>query len=242
MPKKRRRGAPRVLPVQAAQREDGLLALRVGGVTQSVSAPPDAAAGADLASAGDWALMLPPGCPASALMLGLGGGTTATLLARRCPGVRMVGVERDATVLTLAREAFGLGALAGLEVVEADAFAWVAAQFRDDGALQPDAARFDLICVDLFEAGRLAIGTLATPFLRQIAALVAPGGVVTCNLMVTGRTPEQLHRLRRVFHIARELRLGGNLVVHLTPLPHDTQAPDVGVTADAPPTPPPPPK
>ncbi|MGH2486978.1 MAG: hypothetical protein ACRDHE_13290, partial [Ktedonobacterales bacterium] len=74
--------------------------------------------------------------------------------------------------------------------------------------------RFDLICLDLFEAGRLALGTLATPFLRQVGALLAPGGVLTVNLMVTGRTPEQLHRLQRVFRIVRELRLRGNLVVH----------------------------
>lgn len=242
MPKKRRHGTPRILPVQVAQREDGRLALQVAGVTQSVSVPD--AANADTSGAGYWELMLPPGCPASALLLGLGGGTTATLLARRCPGARMVGVERDAAVLALAREAFGLDTLAGLEVVEADAFAWVAVQFDGDGALWPDAVRFDLICVDLFEAGRLVAGTLATPFLRQLAALVAPGGVVTCNLMVTGRTPEQLHRLRRVFHIERELRLRGNLVVYLTPLPHEppAQASDTGVTADAPPTPPPPPQ
>lgn len=236
MPKKRRHGAPRVLPVRVTQREDGLLALQVGGVTQSVSVPD--AAGDAPPGAAYWALMLPPGCPANALLLGLGGGTTATLLARRCPGVHMVGVERDAEVLAIARETFGLGAIAGLEVVEADAFAWAAAQLDEEGAPWPDVTRFDLICVDLFEGGRLVAGTLATPFLRQLAALVAPGGMVACNLMVTGRTPEQLHRLQRVFHIERELRLRGNLIVHLKPLAQEEQRAGAGVTADAPPTPP----
>lgn len=244
MPKKRRHGVPRALPVRVAPREDGRLALQVGGVTQSVSVPEatGAADDADPASAGYWALMLPPACPQSALLLGLGGGTTATLLARRCPGARMLGIERDMEVLALAREAFGLGALVGLEVMEADAFAWVATQYDSDGAPWPDGARFDLICVDLFEAGRLAAGTLATPFLRRLAALLTPNGVVTLNLMVTGRTPEQLHRLRRVFHIEREVRLRGNLVVHLTPLPHQEQASSADVTVGAPPTPPPPPR
>lgn len=208
MPKKRRHGATRTLPVKLAPREGGGLALQIGGVTQSVSDPED----------GYWGLMLPPGCPQRALLLGLGGGTVATLLERRCPEARLVGVECNAEVLALAREAFGLGALPRLRVVEADAFAWVAAQFDDDGALAADAERFDLICVDLFEAGRLVAGTLATPFLRQLAALLAPDGVVSINLMVTGRTPEQLHRLRRVFSIEREQRLRGNLVSHLTPL------------------------
>lgn len=219
MPKKRRRGTPRTLPVRVAAREDGRLALLVGGVTQSISmAEVEGAAPVD----GYWGLMLPPECPRQALLLGLGGGAVATLLARRCPRARMVGVERDAEVLRLARESFGLDALAGLRVEQADAFLWVDAQFTDDGGLAAGAMRYDLICVDLFEAGRLAAGTLATPFLRQIAALLTPGGVATFNLMVTGRTPEQLHRLRRVFSVVREQRLRGNLVVHLTPLPHDT--------------------
>lgn len=219
MPKKRRRGTPRTLPVRVATREDGRLALLVGGVTQSISmAEVEGAAPVD----GYWGLMLPPECPRQALLLGLGGGAVATLLARRCPRARMVGVERDAEVLRLARESFGLDALAGLRVEQADAFLWVDAQFTDDGGLAAGAMRYDLICVDLFEAGRLAAGTLATPFLRQIAALLTPGGVATFNLMVTGRTPEQLHRLRRVFSVVREQRLRGNLVVHLTPLPHDT--------------------
>ena len=219
MPKKRRRGTPRTLPVRVATREDGRLALLVGGVTQSISmAEVEGAAPVD----GYWGLMLPPECPRQALLLGLGGGAVATLLARRCPRARMVGVERDAEVLRLARKSFGLDALAGLRVEQADAFLWVDAQFTDDGGLAAGAMRYDLICVDLFEAGRLAAGTLATPFLRQIAALLTPGGVATFNLMVTGRTPEQLHRLRRVFSVVREQRLRGNLVVHLTPLPHDT--------------------
>lgn len=212
MPKKRRHGTPRNLPVRLAQREGGGLALQVGGVTQSISVPEGAALD------GYWALMPPPGCPRNALLLGLGGGAVATLLARRCPDALLVGVERDATVLALAYEAFGLLTLPHLRVVEADAFTWVAAQFGADGALTGAAERFDLICVDLFEAGRLSAGTLATAFLRQVAALLASGGVASFNLMLTGRTPEQLHRLRRVFAVQRELRLRGNLVVHLTPL------------------------
>lgn len=217
MPKKRRRGAPRVLPVRVTRREDGRLALEVGGVTQSVTMPEGEAS--DAASQGYWGLMLPPDCPRRALLLGLGGGAVATLLARRCPQTRIVGIERDPAVLALALDAFGLRALPGLTIVEADAFAWVEAQRGEELDLAEGAERFDLICVDLFEAGRLAAGTLATAFLRRIAALLEPDGVATFNLMVTRRTPEQLHRLRRVFHIQRELRLHGNLVVHLTPLP-----------------------
>jgi SAM-dependent methyltransferase len=218
--RRRRRTQPRRLPVTTSPREGWGTALEVGGVVQSVSvpasSPDDASAPQDAEprpgpGGGYWGLLLPPGCPGRALLLGLGAGTVAQLLARRCPDTALVGIERDPEVLVVAREAFALDSLARLEVVEADAFTWVAEH------VVSAPGTFDLICLDLFEAGRLAPGTLATPFLRQLAALLAPGGTLTVNLMVTARTPEQVQRLRRVFIVMRELRLRGNLVVHARP-------------------------
>lgn len=222
MTKKRRRARPRHLPITIAPREGWGIALEVGGVVQSVSVPnrhggeyedaPAQNGPRPAPGGGYWGLMLPAGCPRRALILGLGAGTVAHLLAGRCPGVRITGVERDAEVLAVARAEFDLDAIPHLEVIEADAFAWVEAA----SAASPGV--YDLVCLDLFEAGRLALGTLATPFLRQIAALLAPGGTLTVNLMVTARTPDQLHRIQRVFAITRELRLRGNLVLHARPL------------------------
>lgn len=231
MAKKRRRGGARHLPVRITPREGWGIALEVAGVVQSVSVPDDEEAHTNGASAiayndepqpgpggGYWGLMLPPGCPRRALLLGLGGGTVAALLARRCPDVEIVGVDHDPNVLAVARSGFGLDALPQLRVEQADAFAWIAEQ----SAREQEA--FDLICLDLFQAGRLALGALATPFLRQVAALLTPDGTLTVNLMVTARTPDQIHRLQRVFTVRRELRLRGNLVVHATVAPGD----DVG--------------
>jgi spermidine synthase len=156
--------------------------------------------------------MLPHTCPRRALIVGLGGGTVAALLARRCAGVEIVGVERDETVLALARAEFGLDEIAGLRVVVADAFAEVAARAeREPGG-------YDYICLDLYEGGRLAPGTLATAFLRQLAALLAPSGTLAVNLLVTGRLGEQQHRLRRVFAVVEERRTRGNVVVLARPL------------------------
>ena len=219
MAKKRRHKATRRLPVSTAPRENWGIALEVGGVVQSVSVPADMAVSMDASEepqpgpgGGYWGLLLPPECARRALLLGLGGGTVAHLLARRCPDAEMVGVERNAEVIAVARGDFELDALSRLTIVEADAFAWVA----EHAIGEPGS--FDLICLDLFEAGRLAPGALATPFLRQLALLLASGGTLTVNLMVTARTPDQLHRLRRVFEPTRELRLRGNLVVHAVPL------------------------
>jgi spermidine synthase len=226
MAKKRRHKAPRRQVIASAPRAGGGRALEVDGVVQSVSVDAEPAHGragvagtadeTSLASTTDvapgalgyWELMLPDSCPRRALVLGLGGGTVAALLARRCHGVSLVGVERDETVLALARTEFGLDAIPSLAVVVTDAFAEVAERAeREPGS-------YDYICLDLYEGDRLAPGSLATAFLRQLATLLDPRGTLAVNLLITGRLGEQMRRLRRVFEIERERRTRGNIVVH----------------------------
>lgn len=231
MPKKRRNKGPRRHSVQSTPRAGGGRALEVDGVVQSVDlthspspcgrgepesardpslcSPPRVGEGPGERSAGYWESLPPPGCPRRALIVGLGGGTVAALLARRCPGVAMVGIERDETVLALARLEFGLDEIDGLRVVVADAFADIPMRAEREPGV------YDYICLDLYEGGRLAPGTLATAFLRQLATLLTSDGILGVNLLVTGRLGEQLHRLRRVFVIERERRTRGNLVVHV---------------------------
>ena len=210
MAKKRRRTESRRVPVRVTVRENWGIALEVDGVVQSVSLPvqedetDDCSATQQIAEnsephpgphGGYWGLLVPPECPRRALLLGLGGGTVAHLLARRCPETEITGIEHDPQVLMVARSEFGLETLPQLTIVEADAFAWVAEQCE---TAESDSRGYDLICLDLFQAGQLAQGVLATPFLRQVAQLIAPDGLLTVNLMVTARTPDQLHRLERV--------------------------------------------
>lgn len=243
MAKKSRRKGPRRRHVEITPREGGGSALEVDGVVQSISvehhvrhhaghhagrgeterivgarpvspaSPADSPSGTPTTRLGYWELLLPPpdACPKRALLLGLGAGTVAALLARACPGVAMVGIERDETVLTLARLEFGLDEILGLEVVVADAFAEVVQR------AEREPASYDFICLDLYESGRLAPGSLATTFLRQLATLLTPSGTLSVNLIVTGRQGEQLRRLARVFVVLRERRLRGNLVLHARP-------------------------
>jgi spermidine synthase len=206
----RRRKHPRQLPVRVTNRAEGMVALEVGGVVQSVVPVAGTPSGA---IAGYWAAMLPEQCPRRVAVLGLGAGSIARLLADRCPGVEMVGVERDEGVLATARGELQLDEVPGLTVVLADAFTWVAQEAeRAPGG-------YDLVCLDLFDAGRLVAGTLATAFLREVARLLSEQGMLAVNLMVTGRLTEQLHRLERVFRLERSVRVRGNLVAHMRPLP-----------------------
>jgi len=184
--------------------EDGRKVLRVGGVIQSVAV--DAAHVPDV-----WDAMLPEARPASALILGLGGGTIAALMTRRWGPLPIVGVEYDPAVAHLARHEFGLAALPNVEIVVDDAFAYVR---RCDRC-------FDAICVDLYVAGKMTHGVLAAPFLRDVARLLAPGGVAAFNLWRSAALPDQIRRLARHLAIVGQVAVDDNIVVRAT-RPTDT--------------------
>ena len=180
--------------------EAGRKVLRVGGVIQSVSV--DDAYARDV-----WDAMLPQERPANALILGLGGGTIASLLVQRWGPVPIVGVERDPVVAWLAEHEFGLAALPNVEIVVADAFAYVRRCQR----------QFDAICVDLYVAGRMSHGVLGGAFLRDIERLLTTEGTVTVNLWRTPYLSDQLQRLRRSLDVRELTAVDENVVVSCGP-------------------------
>ncbi len=177
--------------------EDGKTLLRVEGVIQSVVVD-------DHHEPDVWDAMIPSVRPHSALILGLGGGTIASLLTRRYGAMPIVGVERDARVVTIARDAFGLGRLAHVQIVLADARQFVA----------DCRAAFGLICVDLYTGGKLEHGVLDATFLLRVARLLTPGGIITINLWSSAYLPDQLRRIQRVLAIRDVVEVGRNVVVH----------------------------
>jgi len=144
--------------------------------------------------------MLPDHPPASALLLGLGGGTIAHLLVRRFGPIALIGVEDSQTILDFASE-FELETLP-LRVVLCDAFAFV------HGCKE----RFDYIAVDLYRGNHLVRGVLALPFLRALAARLQPGGTVAYNLFSDDVFAARVARLERVFDRVRVTEVGANAV------------------------------
>lgn len=190
--------------------EDGRTLLRVGGVIQSVLVDqqhqPDV-----------WDAMLPASCPDRALILGLGGGTIATLLTQRFGPIPIVGVERDPRIAELARQTFGLAALPNVQIAVADAFAF----------LPQCQTHFDLVCVDLYVAGHMEHGILGGDFLRQINRILTPTGTAVFNIWRSAYLHDQLRRLQRVLNVLDITELGsGNVIVRcaarplVTILPH----------------------
>lgn len=78
---------------------------------------------------------------AHVLILGAGGGTLAWLFHRYLNPLRIVGVEIEPEIIRLGREFFYLDAIPELNVIQADARAWI--------STLPAEPRFDLIVMDI---------------------------------------------------------------------------------------------
>jgi spermidine synthase len=107
----------------------------------------------------------------AALLVGLGGGTQAHLLARVTSPRLVTAVERDPVILNVAHEWFGLGALGPMEFVCAEA-----SQAMQTFARQR--RRFDFIMEDAAYGDE---SERAMPLAVGLATLVAPGGTLVVN-------------------------------------------------------------
>ncbi len=177
--------------------DDGRLALIVGGAVQSIDPP---CQGPQL---GYWHEMLPSVRPRNALLLGVGGGTIATLLRRRFGPVPITGVEIDPEIAELARSRFAL------ESPETRLVIGDALEFVDTCA-----DTFDYIAVDLFVGSALETRALSKPFLRSLRRLSSDDALVVYNLTLTRRLPRYLDRLALVFRVDKAVDVEFNVVVH----------------------------
>jgi spermidine synthase len=176
--------------------EAGRKVLRVGGIIQSVAV--DSSYTADV-----WDALLPPDRPASALILGLGGGTVALLMTQRWGPLPITGVEWDPAVAWLAQHEFGLAALPHVRVEIADAFAYV----------RRCTEQYDAICVDLYTAGKLSHGVLGGTFLRDIERILTPSGTVMFNFWRSSHVRDQIRRVERYLDVWDVIEVDDNIVV-----------------------------
>jgi spermidine synthase len=175
--------------------DDGRPVLLVDGTVQSVLADDPG---------GYWSLMVPDVRPSRALLLGLGAGTIARLLADRFGDLPMVGIDEDSDVIGFAQEL--LRDVPGLEIVQADAFAFVA-----EAAIHRD--HFDFAAIDLYRGDQMVHGVLGRPFLRGLRALLEPRGLAVFNLFDERRVDDRVRRIGRVFDILDRRIAGKNLVL-----------------------------
>lgn len=120
------------------------------------------------------ALLLWQPAPQRVLLIGVGGGSIPTALAAVRPAMQIDAVDIDPAVLAVAQRHFGLAAGPRLRLHAADGRAFVAAaRARGD--------RFDAVLLDAFDEEGIPPALFDDAFLRDVAALLAPGGVFLAN-------------------------------------------------------------
>ena len=116
-----------------------------------------------------------PETAAQVLVLGLGGGSIVQTL-RQTPSFAgaITAIELDPVIIQLADEEFNIRPDAKLDIVCADAFAWVATA---------PAQKFDLVIIDLFLDLALPAELSTSGFWSCIWQLLAPGGHILLNTL-----------------------------------------------------------
>lgn len=107
------------------------------------------------------------------LLLGLGGGSVvATLRQEVGYAGHLTAIELDPVVIQLADQEFDLRPDAQLDIICADAFAWLPTA---------PAASYDLIIIDLFIDLELPAGLRTAAFWHDVYRVLPPGGYVLFN-------------------------------------------------------------
>jgi spermidine synthase len=132
----------------------------VDNVPISVSPPP---------LSGYWNEMVPDFEPKNVLILGLGGGTVATLIKDKYPKAKILGVDNNREIINLAKKEMGLPR--SVKVLIKNVFEYV--------YLTPD--KFDFIVIDIWEGGLFDTKVFAPDFMAGVKKLLNDGGKIYVN-------------------------------------------------------------
>lgn len=117
-----------------------------------------------------------PGQPMTALHLGAGALTLPRYIHATRPGSRQQVIELDEALIGFVREHLPLPRQSGIRVRYGDARAMLA---RLPAALH---GAVDLVVVDVFSGARIPAHVTSVEFYREVAAFLAPGGIVAVNV------------------------------------------------------------
>lgn len=117
-----------------------------------------------------------PGQPMTAVHLGAGGLTLPRYIHATRPGSRQQVIELDEQLMAFVREHLPLPKNSGIRIRYGDARAMLA---RLPAALH---GAVDLVVVDVFSGSRIPAHVTSAEFYTEVAALLAPGGIVAVNI------------------------------------------------------------
>jgi spermidine synthase len=118
--------------------------------------------------------------PKRILVLGLGGGSFPKRLHRDFPGLTVDAVDIDPEVIRIAKEYFKTPEDARLRLVAKDGRRFI----------QEGKEKYDLIFLDAYNSDTIPFHLTTREFYREVAARLAPGGVVVSNIIGSLRGPQ----------------------------------------------------
>ena len=118
--------------------------------------------------------------PRTVLIVGLGGGTLPRALMQLLPKVAIDAIEIDPAVVKVAKQYFFFVPDQRVRVIEQDGRVFVKRALREG-------RKYDLIMLDAFDHEYIPEHLLTQEFLREVKALLAPGGVLAANTFSSSR-------------------------------------------------------
>lgn len=144
------------------------------------------------------------------LILGLGGGTLASLLSQKWPEAEIVGVEIDPRMVELGKKYFALGKIPKLKIVIDDAIKFV---FQ----LETRKRRWEAILVDLYRGDQFPPQGERKEFLTALKRTLVPKGLAVFNRLYYKKHKRQtelfLAKLKTLFYEIKKEKIGGNLLI-----------------------------
>lgn len=141
--------------------------------------------------------------PKATLILGLGGGTTAHLLARRFPEIVIDGVELDPVIVEVGRRFFDLDKISNLQTITADA----AEVVRTPRNYPLRASQYSTAIIDVYVGDSTPLTLEESEAIVGIKRLLSPGGVAVFNRLSKLATREFRAKLEEIFDKVEEVRV-----------------------------------
>lgn len=145
------------------------------------------------------------------LILGLGSGTLAHLLANKFPQTHLVGVEIDPEMVRLGKSHLGLNKLTNLDIHICDAVKFC----------KNEKSKFDLIFMDLYRGGEVPVFLDTNSFFKSVLKLLAANGKLFINRLYyddptraqAEKTIKVLEKLTSKIHLSRVFT---NLIIEIS--------------------------
>lgn len=141
--------------------------------------------------------------PKRVLIIGLGGGAIPSALHRLDPAMHLEVVELDPAVIDIAKKYFSFS----LEAHAGDGRAFLSNAVKRN-------TTWDLVVLDAFDEKGIAPGLFDAAALRDVRAVLAPGGVLLANTFGFAPSAEQeLTDARAVFGHVEPLLVASNRII-----------------------------